>query len=126
MAAFLGQLTEPAQATSAAEAESEQGVARDEVGVALQPARVVVYPGTIGLLAGDDGRSQLVPPAVLLAVGITTWVVVQAFLNLGAVMALLPVTGVTLPFLSLGGSSVVVTLAAMGILMNIARQGTPS
>ena len=59
---------------------------------------------------------------MLLAVGITTWVVVQALLNLGAVMSLLPVMGVTLPFLSFGGSSLVVTLGAMGVLMNVARQ----
>ncbi|MEM9465854.1 MAG: putative lipid II flippase FtsW [Actinomycetota bacterium] len=60
---------------------------------------------------------------MLLAVGITTWITVQAVLNLGAVMAVLPITGVTLPFLSLGGSSVVITLTSMGILMNVARQG---
>ncbi|MEO0494364.1 MAG: putative peptidoglycan glycosyltransferase FtsW, partial [Actinomycetota bacterium] len=60
---------------------------------------------------------------MLLAVGITAWVVVQALLNMGAVMAILPVMGVTLPFLSFGGSSMVVTLGAMGVLMNIARQG---
>ena len=60
---------------------------------------------------------------MLLAIGITTWVVAQAVLNLGAVLSLLPVTGVTLPFLSFGGSSLVVTLAAMGVLFNVARQG---
>ena len=38
-------------------------------------------------------------------------------------LAILPVTGVTLPFLSFGGSSMVVTLGAMGVLMNVARQG---
>ena len=42
---------------------------------------------------------------------------------MGAVMAVLPVMGVTLPFLSFGGSSMVVTLGAMGVLMNLARQG---
>ena len=47
----------------------------------------------------------------------------QALLNMGAVMAVLPVMGVTLPFLSFGGSSMVVTLGAMGVLMNVARQG---
>jgi len=61
--------------------------------------------------------------AMLLAIGITTWIVAQAVLNLGAVLSLLPVTGVTLPFLSFGGSSLVVTLAAMGVLLNVARQG---
>ena len=76
--------------------------------------------GVAGMLAAQRAPDRF---GMLLAVGITTWVVVQALLNLGAVMALLPVTGVTLPFLSLGGSSVVVTLAAMGVLMNVARQG---
>ncbi len=60
---------------------------------------------------------------MLLALGITVWIVVQALLNLGAVMSLLPVMGVTLPFLSFGGSSLVVSMAAVGVLMNIARQG---
>jgi len=59
---------------------------------------------------------------MLLAVGITTWVVSQVVLNVGSVMAVLPVTGVTLPFMSFGGSSVVMTMAAMGLLLNIARQ----
>jgi len=60
---------------------------------------------------------------MLLAVGITTWIVFQAVLNIGAVIAVLPVTGVTLPFMSFGGSSVVMTMAAMGVLLNIARLG---
>jgi len=60
---------------------------------------------------------------MLLAVGITTWIVFQAILNIGAVMAVLPVTGVTLPFMSFGGSSVVMSMAAMGLLLNVARQG---
>ncbi|MEZ5167906.1 MAG: putative lipid II flippase FtsW [Acidimicrobiales bacterium] len=60
---------------------------------------------------------------MLLALGITTTVVVQAFLNLGSVTNLLPVVGVTLPFLSVGGTSLVVTLAGVGVLLNIARQG---
>ncbi len=81
-----------------------------------------VVIGVAGMLAAQRAPDRF---GMLLAVGISTWVVVQALLNLGAVMALLPVTGVTLPFLSLGGSSVVVTLAAMGILMNVARQGAP-
>ena len=59
----------------------------------------------------------------LLAAGITSWVVFQAFLNLGAVIGVLPVTGVPLPFLSQGGSSLVVLMAATGILANVAKQG---
>lgn len=57
----------------------------------------------------------------LLAAGITGWIGLQAVVNLGAVTGLLPVTGVPLPFLSFGGSALIVTLAAVGILTSIAR-----
>ena len=58
----------------------------------------------------------------LLAAGITAWVAGQAFMNLGVVVGLLPVTGVPLPFVSFGGSALVVTMAATGVLLNIAKQ----
>ena len=60
---------------------------------------------------------------LLLALGITVWIVAQAFLNIGSVTRVVPVVGVTLPFLSFGGTSLVVTLAAVGVLLNVARQG---
>jgi cell division protein FtsW len=60
---------------------------------------------------------------MLLGAGVTAWVAGQAFLNLGVVVGLLPVTGVPLPFVSFGGSSLLVTMAATGILLNIARSG---
>jgi len=56
----------------------------------------------------------------LMAVGVTIWVTSQAVINIGAVIGVLPVTGIPLPFISFGGSSLVITLAAMGILLNIA------
>lgn len=59
----------------------------------------------------------------LLAAGITAWIVVQALLNMGAVIGILPVTGVPLPFVSFGGSSLVITMGAVGILANVARNG---
>jgi cell division protein FtsW len=59
----------------------------------------------------------------LLACAITTWIVAQALVNVGAVIGLLPVTGVPLPFISVGGSSFIVTMAAIGILVQIARRG---
>ena len=63
----------------------------------------------------------------LVAAGVTAWVCGQAFVNMGAVTSILPVTGVPLPFVSFGGSSLVVTMAAVGILLNIARQpGLPA
>jgi cell division protein FtsW len=57
----------------------------------------------------------------LLASGIVAWFGLQMLVNLGAVTGLLPVTGVPLPFLSYGGSSLVVSLAAVGVLVSIAR-----
>jgi cell division protein FtsW len=59
----------------------------------------------------------------LIAAGITLWIASQALINIGAVTATLPVTGVPLPLVSFGGSSLVVSLIAMGILTNIARAG---
>ena len=63
---------------------------------------------------------------MLMAAGITTWFMVQAFVNIGAVIAVLPITGVPLPFVSFGGSSLLVSMAAAGMLANIARQAKPS
>jgi len=60
----------------------------------------------------------------LLASGVTVWVVGQAVINIGAVIGILPVTGVPLPFVSFGGSSLVITMAAVGMLANVARQGS--
>lgn len=61
------------------------------------------------------------PFASLLATGITAWVGVQAFINIGVVTGSLPVTGIPLPFISFGGTSLLFTLAAVGILLNISR-----
>lgn len=57
----------------------------------------------------------------LLASGVTVLIVIQAFLNLSAMGALVPLTGITLPFISYGGSSLVISLIAVGILLNVSR-----
>lgn len=59
----------------------------------------------------------------LFAAGIISFIGIQAFLNLGAMTALVPLTGVPLPFISYGGSALIVDMAAIGILLNISRQG---
>src|SRR5437870_136547 len=57
----------------------------------------------------------------LLVTGVVTWVSLQAMINIAAMLSLLPLTGVPLPFISLGGSSLVVLMAAMGIVMNVSK-----
>ena len=59
--------------------------------------------------------------SMLVATGITAWITIQAFMNIGAVIGIMPITGVPLPFISFGGSSLVINLAAVGMLLNIAR-----
>jgi len=57
----------------------------------------------------------------LLATGISSWIGIQTITNLGAMLALLPLTGVPLPFISYGGSSMIVMLTGVGLLLNISR-----
>ena len=60
----------------------------------------------------------------LLATGITTWIVVQSFINMAAISGLVPLTGVPLPFMSYGSSGLVVSLMGAGIIANISRYTT--
>jgi len=57
----------------------------------------------------------------LVAGGITAWIILQAFLNIGGIIGLIPLTGVPLPLISYGSTSLAITLAAIGILFNISR-----
>lgn len=60
---------------------------------------------------------------MLVAVGIMVWLLLQALVNVGTVVGVLPITGVPLPFVSFGGTSLLVGMAAVGMLLNIGRQG---
>jgi len=62
------------------------------------------------------------PFARFLAFGITSTVLIQAFFNMSVVVALLPTKGITLPFISFGGTSLFVMLASMGVLLNVTRE----
>jgi cell division protein FtsW len=58
----------------------------------------------------------------LVAVGIVTWMIFQAAINIGGITTTIPFTGIPIPFISYGGSSLIVSLVAIGILLNISRQ----
>ena len=85
----------------------------------------IVVIGLYLLLAYRGIRIALGAPdtfGALLATGITAWLVIQAFINIGVVVVLVPITGITLPFISAGGSSLLVSFAAIGILLSISRE----
>ena len=89
----------------------------------------LVVLGLLGafLWLGRAGRHPGTGPLRrLLAVGLVAWIAAETIINVGAVVGLLPVTGIPLPFISFGGSSLVITMAAAGLLVNIARQGETS
>ncbi|HEX3219660.1 MAG TPA: putative lipid II flippase FtsW [Candidatus Limnocylindria bacterium] len=78
-----------------------------------------------GLLAYHGYRIAIHAPDTfsgLLAAGLTTWLVAQACINMMVVTALMPVTGIPLPFISYGGSALTINLVAVGILLSISRE----
>lgn len=60
----------------------------------------------------------------LLGVGIMSWIIIQAFINVSGMIGLMPMTGVPLPFISYGGSSLMTSMAGIGIMANISKQTT--
>ncbi len=76
------------------------------------------YRGYIIARNAPDCYSRLV------ATGITTWIITQAFINIMAILSLIPLTGVPLPFISYGGSSLIMLMFSCGLLLNISRHST--
>ena len=77
-----------------------------------------------GLLLWRGARAALLAPdrfGMLLGIGLITGIIVQALFNISVVISILPAKGIPLPFISYGGSSVIVTLVAVGILLNISQ-----
>jgi cell division protein FtsW len=98
-------------------------VIAEELGVVGVCALLFLY----GLIAYAGLRAAKLARSVhsaLIAVGMTTLILSQALLNMFAVLGLAPLTGVPLPFVSYGSSSLIVMLAAMGLLLNVASGGT--
>jgi cell division protein FtsW len=79
--------------------------------------------GYAGLRVAQKARDRY---SKLLVSGLTSLILVQATINLFAVMGLAPLTGVPLPFVSYGNSSLLATLFAVGLILNVARGGTAS
>jgi len=74
-------------------------------------------------------RTALLAPdrfGMLLSLGLVTGIVIQALFNMSVVLSLVPTKGIPLPFISYGGSSLVPTLAAVGVLLNISQHATGS
>jgi cell division protein FtsW len=96
-------------------------IVAEEVGLIGASALI----GAFVLVAWFGFKTALAAPdrfGMLLAAGITSWLLVQAFLNIGMVLGVLPITGEALPFVSAGGSSLVTMLAAAGLLTSVARR----
>lgn len=81
---------------------------------------VLAYRGVRIALRAPDGAGALI------ATGVTSWLAFQAWVNMAVVASLIPMTGITLPFISYGGSSLCVGLIAVGILLNVGRQAAPA
>jgi cell division protein FtsW len=86
---------------------------------ALVVAGLFVALGLVGVRVACRAPTRY---TALLAAGITAWLVGQAVLNIAAVVGLLPVTGVPLPFVSFGGSSLVIAMAGAGLVAGVARR----
>ena len=93
----------------------------EEIGLigALIVVALFVVLGYRGIRAAILSKD---PFARLLAFGITTAILIQAFFNISVVLALVPTKGITLPFVSYGGTSLFITLASVGVLLNITRE----
>ena len=95
-------------------------VVGEELGLIGTLAVVVAF----GLLLWRGTRAALLAPdrfGMLLGIGIITGLIVQALFNISVVISILPAKGIPLPFISYGGSSILVTLGAVGILLNISQ-----
>jgi cell division protein FtsW len=95
-------------------------ITAEELGFVRSVVIVVLF-ALIALRGYKIARHTGDPFGRLLATGITTWISVQAFVNIAAMLSMVPLTGVPLPFVSYGGSSLIFLLAGVGILTNISK-----
>jgi cell division protein FtsW len=98
-------------------------VISEETGILGASALVLLYVLLLwrGFKIARDAPDDL---GRLMAMGLSVWIIVEAFINMAVMVGLVPFAGNALPFISYGGSSLVASLAAVGILMNISRTTT--
>jgi cell division protein FtsW len=117
----LGQSVQKASYLPEAHTDMIAAVIGEELGLAGMFVLVGLFGmfGYAGLRAAHRARDRF---SKLLAAGLTSLILAQAALNLFAVLGLAPLTGVPLPFVSYGGTSLILTLASAGLILNVARR----
>jgi cell division protein FtsW len=117
----LGESVQKASYLPEAHTDMIAAVIGEELGLAGMVVLIGLFGmfGYAGLRAAHRARDRF---SKLLAAGLTSLILAQAALNLFAVLGLAPLTGVPLPFVSYGGTSLVMTLAAAGLILNVARR----
>jgi len=119
----LGHSRQKFQYLPEVQADSIFAVIAEEMGMLLTSALVVliVFVAMRGFKIAKGAPDQF---GRLLGAGIMVWFIWQSFLNIGTIIGLLPLTGVPLPFISHGGSALMIGLASMGIVASVSRQST--
>jgi cell division protein FtsW len=117
----LGQSLQKFQYLPEVHADSIFAIIAEEMGLVFALGLVVLIVFTIGrsLILAKKAPDQF---GRLLVVGIITWFGIQSVLNIGAMVGLLPLTGLPLPFVSHGGSALMIAMAATGIIINVSKQ----
>lgn len=120
----LGQSRQKFQYLPEVHADSIFAVLAEETGFLFAAGFVVLL---VLIARRGFGLARRLPDEFsrLLLVGILIWILVQSFFNIMAMVGLMPITGVPLPFVSHGGTALVLNLAALGVLLNVSRRASP-
>lgn len=116
----LGESTQKFGPLPAAHTDGAFAILGEELGLAgsLLVVGLLVFMTIRGFRVATHARDSF---GFLLAVGITCWLAYQALINIAVITAVIPFTGMPLPFLSYGGSSLLITLLGIGVLLNVSR-----
>ena len=118
--AGLGQSTQKFGALPAPHTDSIFAIIGEELGV-LGASFVVLLFVAFAIRGFQIARNARDPFGALLCIGFTSWVIIQALLNIAVMTALVPSTGVPLPFISFGGSSLLVLMIGVGLMLSVQR-----